>query len=211
MPPTTDLDDFLDLLTYTCPITGRSRCAVSAGLQSSEPMPGQNDWKYLGGSQYNICMHANLLCFWTWSMCLRCLSFISVGLVGLGQVLRKRCHSQFLETFLNSPFGSYIRKLLLAVWELVQFLQCLLPIIKMQRIMSCWNQWGTRPYGTQGLERHVENFCCMLDNKLMHFVNTWELAFVSSSSASQPTPWKGLRATVQWISHRCGSYVNTVI
>jgi len=31
-----DLDDFLDLLTYTCPFTGRKRCAVSAGLECSQ-------------------------------------------------------------------------------------------------------------------------------------------------------------------------------
>lgn len=30
-----DLEDFLDLTTYTCPITGRKRCAVSAALQTT--------------------------------------------------------------------------------------------------------------------------------------------------------------------------------
>ena len=29
-----DYDDFLDILTYTCPYSGRKRCAVEAGLDS---------------------------------------------------------------------------------------------------------------------------------------------------------------------------------
>lgn len=34
-----DLDDFLDLLTYTCPITGKRRCAVTGPLDDDEDMP----------------------------------------------------------------------------------------------------------------------------------------------------------------------------
>lgn len=34
-PMSDDLDDFLDLLTYTCPITGQQRCAVSAATIGS--------------------------------------------------------------------------------------------------------------------------------------------------------------------------------
>ena len=30
-----DLEDFLDLITYTCPITGKQRCPVSAALQTT--------------------------------------------------------------------------------------------------------------------------------------------------------------------------------
>jgi hypothetical protein len=30
-----DLEDFLDLITYTCPITGKKRCAASAALQTT--------------------------------------------------------------------------------------------------------------------------------------------------------------------------------
>ena len=42
-----DLDFLLDLLTYTCPVTGRKRCAVSAGLDApatvKRPVPSEHD------------------------------------------------------------------------------------------------------------------------------------------------------------------------
>jgi hypothetical protein len=41
-------DFFLDLLTYTCPFTGRKRCAINAGLETpvlekKRAVPGDTD------------------------------------------------------------------------------------------------------------------------------------------------------------------------
>ena len=55
-PMSDDLDDFLDLLTYTCPITwitGQQRCAVSAATMGSN-VACENNVKYLGFSFLKI-------------------------------------------------------------------------------------------------------------------------------------------------------------
>ena len=38
-PAACAMDDFIDLMTYTCPFTGRKRCAISAALECSQPPP----------------------------------------------------------------------------------------------------------------------------------------------------------------------------